>query len=278
MTSTLQNCCKSRSLVLASSIFGRGDAHIPHFPSPGVAPVAACLLFVLCALLLVCFVYNKSFSLGRLAPSPAERCVPCLALLYSNKFDCFRQFLPCTSWFFAFSLVFVLGLGPVVKLPTVFLCAVRVSAPFSANYRLSEIVVLSRLSQQSPSGAVLTAGSDTCACVPCELVFCVLVLLCLCLSVPDLSAAFMRAVRVSAPFSANFRLSEIVVFSRLSQQSPSGAVLAVGSNLCLVFLFVCFVSFFCRVLCFCFSSYIHIHSLITSSLYALCLLMLCVPV
>jgi hypothetical protein len=108
-------------------------------------------------------------------------------------------------------------------------------------------------------GAVLTAGSDLCVCVPCAFVACVFVLVCLCLFVLELSAIFTRA---ATPPWAKLPLLEIVVLSTLSPQPPFAAVLTAGSDLSLVSVFVCFVSCVYFVLCFCLSPSIHIHSLI----------------
>jgi hypothetical protein len=70
--------------------------------------------------------------------------------------------------------------------------------------------------------------------------------------VAKLTAFFTRAVWVSAPSLANFRLFEIVSL-RLSQQTSSGAVLIVQSDFCLHGCFVVFVSF---LSCVCVCSFV----------------------
>ena len=142
--------------------------------------------------------------------------------------------------------------------------------PCSANFRLLEIVVPSRLSPQPSFGTVLKAGSDLCVCGACALVFCVFVLVCLCLFVLDLSAVFTRAA--TPPCSANFRLLEIVVPSRLSPQPSFGTVLKAGSDLSLVSVFVCLsqVSVLSCVF-FCLSPYIHIHPRINCTYIDTCI-------
>ncbi len=117
---------------------------------------------------------------------------------------------------------------------------------------------------------MLMAGSDLCVCGACALVFCVFVLVCLCLFVPDLSAVFTRAA--TPPSSANFRLLEIVVLSRLSPQPPFGTVLTAGSGLSLVSVFVC-LSHVSVLSCVFFrlSPYVHIHSLINCTYIHTCI-------
>ena len=126
-----------------------------------------------------------------------------------------------------------------------------VSAPSLANFRLFQIVSL-RLSQQTSSGAVRMAESVLYVCVLCVIAFFVFVFVSVCLSVLQLSVVFARAVWVSAPSLANFRLFEIASL-RLSQQTSSGAVLIVQSDFCLHGCFVLFVS---SLSCVCVCSFV----------------------
>jgi hypothetical protein len=250
MTPTLQNYYKFRPFVASSSIFCPEEACLPGSPSPGVVFVAGCLHFVLYSLLFLFFVYNTSYPPNRLAPSPARGFRPCLPLLY-DQFCCSLESFVRTSCFCIFPLVFVSPLVPVAKLTAFFTRAVWVSAPSLANFRLFQIVSL-RLSQQTSSGAVRMAESVLYVCVLCVIAFFVFVFVSVCLSVLQLSVVFARAVWVSAPSLANFRLFEIASL-RLSQQTSSGAVLIVQSDFCLHGCFVLFVSF---LSCVCVCSFV----------------------
>jgi hypothetical protein len=149
-----------------------------------------------------------------------------------------------------------------------FSCALQ--PPCSANFRPLEIVVPSRLYPQPSFGTVLKSGSDLCVCGACALVFCVLILVCMCMFVLDPSAVFTRAV--TPPCSANFRLLEIVVPSRLPPQSSFETVLKAGSDPSLVSVFVCLyqVSVLSCVF-FCLSPYIHIHPRINCTYVDTCI-------